>query len=182
MLSNTHRINEADMLLDWGRAEADSYIRRSECPLPPDIEARAVSGVELSEPERLLVIARITVVRSWMLGGLISVGLDWYTADLPAAELANVRVIDITDFSGWKTIGELAEHRPNIYKPSFDQTKMRGHPIVVAPSQTGPVLLIEGTTRSCELLRLHKLGKLRGDAIRVIAGVGAPVPMWWRWR
>ena len=181
MLKDVQPITEREMLLDWGRAEADTYVRNG-WPLPPELEQRAIAGDVLSRADERQIIARITTVRAGMICGLLHVDLDWGYAEIGVSDLSKVGVVDIPEFRSATTIEELAERLPEMRKENFDPTRMRGHPIIIGPSVNGPFQLIEGTTRSCEILRMHRAGRFPSTHVRGVAGVGDAVQQWFRWR
>ena len=176
MLTDIEPITDADVVLDWGLAEA----AKPEMQLDSQIVSRVRTKAETKE-DRIVITQRISECRAMLLGFFAQHPVRWHKATIQVAEIGQIRVIryfEVDHGSHIKTIADVAEHLSELYSiPNFRREEMRGFPIFATTHLHAPLCLIEGTHRCRELLREQ------GGApnVRVLIGECPRIIEWHQW-
>jgi len=185
--------SERDVFWNFARAETDS-VRFSKY-YEPELSVEVLDRLRLndraamseSEWEDLSRVVR--QVRGGVLELPLRLGAVWYFGNLPVAILPGVRVMNLPQFvavaptrtlrefvkaldSGASLPGDgpFGENYRRLL-PQFDLSKMRGIPVVVSPSITGPYELIEGVTRTSIILSKSTRGESALKAVPALLGI-----------
>lgn len=176
MLTDPEPITEADVVLDWGLAEA----AKPEMRLDPALVNRVRTRTETAE-DRAKIVRQIKEHRAVLLKFFSTHSVRWYQATTPVKNIGGARVIryfEAVHGSHIKTIADVAEHLSALYSiPNFRRVEMRGGPMFVTTHLTAPLCLIEGTHRCCELLRDQGVT----PAVRVVVGECPRIAEWFQW-
>ena len=156
---------------------------------------RSVPFSEWTGDDEAAAKAGVRAVRGAYVEKLMSIGPRWVCGQLTVQALADVKVCNypplasvvrsrrLTEFvqaleSGADTPGDgFAEHY-RVFRPTFDPSLMRGVPILVAESETGPYTGVEGLTRMCCLVSRSLQGESLPADIEVVVGTSPRVADW----
>lgn len=176
MLTDLETISWADMLLDWGLAEA----AKREMDLTPAIVGRVREGIETKE-DHVEIVRHITKHRARLLDFFARHPVQWYKARIPLKAIGEISVIRYFQHkhgSHIRTIADVAEHLSELYSiPNFRREQMRGCPLFVTTRLHSPLCLIEGTHRCRELLREQD----GAPNVRVLIGECPRIMEWHQW-
>lgn len=203
-ISNLVNASERDLYWEWVRAEVDippgspRYADR----LGHGLDERQLSllaedrrgGFTDEDWEALRISFRR--LREDYLDPLLGSGTQWFYGDLPANELAQVRIPNLTisfvpiapsrsleEFVDALDSGKETPALPNhlIYRfmrPIFDPLRVRGSPILISERREGPYVIAEGLTRACVLLSRAKKGESTPPTVHVLLGVSHRARDW----
>jgi hypothetical protein len=151
---------------------------------------------EWSPSERRAAVRVANETRPWHYFGILgSLGLNWYWADLPIAELGGILVIDIREFTdlaptrrladlvsaldaGRRTFDDRFSTKYRLMRPKFEFARMKGRPMLVSEQTSGPYVEFEGLTRMCCLQsRIVERSEVP-TLLPVILGVGGRIRSW----
>jgi hypothetical protein len=150
---------------------------------------------EWSPVDRAAVEDAARKMRGGYLGPIMALEPDWYVGLLEVSELPKVRLIRLAAFSaiapnrlldqfvaaldaGRDTPDDGFGAKYRLLRPSFDPSRMRGLPILVAEVEEGPYTEVEGLTRMSCLLSKKTNGEAVPDSISAILGVSARIREW----
>jgi restriction system protein len=134
-----------------------------------------------------------------MIGFFMRNPTTWLEGVFPVDAIGSLRLTSWFEQPGYanaRTIDELLDSIGGAHyaKLDFRIDNMRGRPVIVAPERDGPYMLIEGTHRCCEIVRLARRGEVPVAVLPFVLGVcpnihdytsyqgGAPVigaKPWW---
>jgi len=172
LLSDPRQIEQDDVLYDYALAELLEPRHNY-----PGAEAMAKVVARGPTPaERQGIIRAICAYREPMLGFLLRNNTRWFEARLSVDELATVRLtswFEQPKYQTARTIDGLlrAPGASDYTLPGFSLDAIRGHVILVAPDLSGPLCLIEGTSRCCEIVRRRRSGEIAATHLSVFVGI-----------
>ena len=187
---------ESTPACSWGEASPDIK-PLNQWSVTPNLAARLRSRpVELWDRSELkLAQDALTTFRGVYVGPLFSLEPRWFEGELPVEELGAVQVIKLDAFTKIAPSRRLSDLvmsvdagvvPPNdtfgvgypILRHSFDPTKTRGRPIVVAEREVGPYLEVEGLTRLAVQQSLAMAGRPAQPLIPLILGITPRLSSW----
>jgi hypothetical protein len=195
--------SDRDVFWNFARAETDS-VRFSKY-YEPGLSARVLDLLRvddraaMSESEWKDLSRVVRQVRGGVLELPLRLGAVWHFGKLPVAALPEVRVMNLPQFvavAPTRTLREFVkaldrgvrlpgdEPFGENYRrllQQFDLSKMRGVPVVVSPSITGPYELIEGVTRTSIILSRSMVSESVLSGVPALLGVSpglADYPGW----
>ncbi len=198
--------SERDLYWEWLRAEIDvpagspRHADRLEHGLDERQQSILAHGergaLDPSDWEALGLAYRR--LRKDYLDPLLDSGTGWWYAELPVAELGEVRIpkltISLVPLAPSRRLEELVAALdagretpglPNhlVYRflrSVYDPTRVRGRPILIAERKDGPYVPAEGLTRASVLVSRLAHGEPTPPSVRVLLGI-SPRASDWRW-
>jgi hypothetical protein len=201
MLRLGEQVQESEVLRSWALAEFSNPERWTD--LPRLVRAEVIQqlrdgGVPTDENDWSALVAAIQSFRQPLLQGLLPLQIQWHSGELTIKDLSGLRVIAYQPFvqaASAGTVGDLVsvfdrggevdggKYNANVHRISaaFDEMKIRGRPIIVAPSATDPLYLVEGYTRCSAMVHEYRVDHLSGQ-MRVPVFVGVTPRLFeWDW-
>ena len=102
MLTDIEPITDADVVLDWGLAEA----AKPEMQLDSQIVSRVRAKAETKE-DRIVITQRISEYRAMLLGFFAQHPVRWHKATIQVAEIGQIRVIRYFEVVHGSTLRQL---------------------------------------------------------------------------
>jgi hypothetical protein len=192
--------SEQDMWWNWTVAELDStrFGDAFRYWIPPDLQTK----IRMDRREALTDIewdrlkAAVISVRFPILLDLLLLGIVWHTGDLDPSDLPDVRIMNYdphVKLAPSRTLVDFAAALDDNGNPpgeegfgdnyrkardTFRIYKVRGRPILVAETKSGPFTMLEGYTRLTVMTSLWKAGEFDSESIPILLGVCARLKEW----
>lgn len=197
------RCSTAEMLWEWALAEWESARFGYLYPDRPDVVERLRSGAPYDRTNTLdrRIVSTTARARDPLLKDMLPARIPWRRAVLAPDELAQLRILNTPEFrrltpdspllpdlaaailAGRRDIRNLP--LPRDYRKareSFDPSRTRGAPILLAQNAAGPFHILEGHHRLVTHLIRHSDGLTLAPEIAVILGLWPGLKSWsWFW-
>ena len=190
--------SEQDLVWNWARAEIESERHSRHYNLPPRLLQFLQNDQrpDLTQEDWKVLADAVFSVRGPLLKGLRRLSTGWSTGVLNYEELLDLKIMGWSGFVSWAPSGSFEEFvravnrgQPPVTKEwlshylklrgSFDETKIKGCPILVSKKKDGPYTIVEGYGRLSVLTSHYLEGKLPAGEINIVLGICERLEDWY---
>ena len=186
---SSNSVVEEKWVLEWARAETTRLVKGHF--ISESVATRSNANMRLSPDQKRSLRKAICDHRGPFFGHFTAHPTNWFEASCPVADIGRLHLC--THFEtehkvdgivrNFPTVAALAKGDPSFgVKGKFELASIRGRPMLVSDSSSGPWCVLEGTNRLVAIHRLVEAGKCPFESVPIIVGVCPTAKEWHWWR